>query len=98
MRIRYAAEAVLELNGDLQFDQFPVIGASVSSGSHLFDVQGALSMKLVLPKDEVSKSSVKNPDIGNYITVPHFAIDDNRSSIHHLIYVRYQIAKVKGQE
>ncbi len=55
-------------------------------------------MKLALPKDEVSKSSVKNPDIGNYITVPHFAIDDNRSSIHHLIYVRYQIAKVKGQE
>ncbi len=98
MRIRYAAEAVLELNGDLQFDQFPVIGASVSSGSHLFDVQGALSMKLVLPKDEVSKSSVKNPDIGNHITVPHFAIDDNRSSIHHLIYVRYQIAKVKGQD
>jgi cell wall-associated NlpC family hydrolase len=55
-------------------------------------------MKLVLPKDEVPKSSVKNPDTGNYITVPHLAIDENRSSVHPLIYVRYQIAKVKGQD
>jgi cell wall-associated NlpC family hydrolase len=98
MRIRYAAGAVLELNGNLQFDQSPVLGSLVSSGSHLFNVEGELSMKLVLPRDEVPQSGVKNPETGSYITVPSLAIDDNRSSVHPLIYVRYQIAKVKGQD
>jgi hypothetical protein len=98
MRIQYQSGAVLELNGDLLIDPSLVIGRLVSSGDYLFDVEGTISMKLVMPSENVPDDAVKDTETGKEIRVPSRVVDNSRSSVHPLLFVQYHIAKYKGQD